>query len=696
MILALNCLLTWQSTSKDIHIPAMGLERALQQISRTYQSELNCGVSLRNRIVLVEAEGVTEEAIRARLADALDATWEQKDSGWFLTQSDAQRKVVNQRQYEYRLHSLDRLIHQRSEALESKVELHADQISDLQRSLKANQVAKHRSSSSYGLPNQRFLTRVLQRVGSAQLAQVGPGHRLVFAIHPNPVQKKLDLDLSAEFARASQEQAAWQSAKSAGTNSTTIISVTSEFAGVGPRPPIQTTDPSYTSSLIPWPSQISNVLLTVFCDPDGNYTIMVKVVPEGSSGIFSATATTLELQDNERAPISKLSKNFQLSTKAQQFQDWLTPFEAKPPRTFPAQNLLNLFANPVSVDPLAYGLSERLAFLARQTGKNLVACLDDDQIFVRDPATFEDWFQQPMTPEILRHVSVDGSWIIVRKDLFADANFLRPQLKNLVASTRRLNAFALDDQAAISASHPRRAATGVWEYFTKRFVLNTQPEEDNSDDGLKCIAYLSQNELSEALSSRGILFSKLNSTLQSHLISCVYDNLYSQLIVKESAQRGLPFAFQSEPTYLVPNGISPSSNFSLVTSKQVLIKDEGTQSLKIGTTDPKTFGLMKYSFDHPRANQPLGITWDANRKVSLVHQTTYTFRLDLNDACFWICSVKDTTPLSNQTYTLDSLPEDIKRKVDEGYRQGESGRLLPKITNIGSKQQNPPPKPVPL
>ncbi len=680
----------------------MGLEKALLQIGHIYRSDLTCGVSLRNRIILVEAKDVTEASIRDRLADALDATWEQKDSGWFLTQTEAQRKVVGQRQYEYRLHSLDRLIQQRAEASETKGELNASRISDLQSRIKANEAASQNSSKiappgpSYGLPNQRFLTRILQRIGSTELAQLGPGHRMVFALHPNSIQRKINVDLSPEFARASQEQAAWLSARPVGSGGVTQIYIGSEFAGVGPRPPIQRTDPSYSSSLVSWPNQVSNVLLAVFCDPNGIYTITVKVIPKNSLAIFSASATTREIQMEESTSGVKFEETFQLSSKAQQFQDWLSPFEAKPPRTVPSQNLFDEFADPAGTDPLAYGLSESMCFLAHQMGKNLVACLDDDQIFVRNPATFEQWTQQPMDPETLRHVSIDDHWITVRKDLFADTNFPRPQLKNLIASTRRLNAFALEGQAAVAASHPRRETTGVWEYFTNRFILNTQPAEGNSDDGLKCIAYLSQNELSEALSARGIRFSKLNSMLQSHLVACVYDNLYSPLTVKESALRGLPIEFQNEPTLLVSNGISPTSTLFVETSKQILIRDEGTQTLKIGTTDPKSFGLMKYSLDHPKPNQRFGITWDANRKVSLVQQTTYTFRLDINDACYWTCSVKEATPLSNQTYTLDSLPDDIKREFDEGYRQGESGRLLPKITNIGSKQQNPPPEPVPL
>lgn len=702
-------LMAWQSPTQDVHLLATTLEQAVVQLGQIFKSPMSVGTSLKDKVILIDAAKVTEQEVRDRIAQVLNATWSRKDNRWFLSKEEAQKREDAAKQYSYRLQNLTKLIEARTKAPESTGSMNSTTAQQIRSRLENEQKQRmtkggfsltNSTSSNYGTPNQRFLTRILQKVGAQQLARVEPGKRAVFASIPNQMQYPLGINLDDESSKASSEQQVWAQSRpqssSDGSIAKGMVFVTRLDGGFNSSSRVFSYNSSEAMSEAEWPEQVSNILLAVYCSTDGNYSITVKVIPRSNTGApFTATAHTYETEEPanlQTPPTDPATKPFVLSPEATAFQKMFFGYGKQ---TDPiASQLVDQFARTSERDPLSYGLSEAMIYDAHRMKRNVIAALDDSQMSIQNPLFLAAWSASPLSPGVSRKVAIDDSWIVVRNDPFAEPNIPRKAIQRAIQDSRTTGFFELASQASLAGLRPRSESRPSTIQMPQAYVKRTESMIQNEDDALKCYAYLSQSEFGQAMSPRGIAYGQLNGTMQNHLFACLYFNFMPRFSVfKAVPGQGLPFYAFSEPTLMAPNGISPNARFYVTVTKQNLIKDESTSNTKFGTMDARTWGMIKYNSEHPQEYNKNFPTIEKNRPLSRVTQTTYQFNLEVNDSCTWSASAADSKPIPGSSFTIDNMPPDIKAEFEAGYNQSSQVISKPRVT-IGEKgqQKNPPPR----
>ena len=684
MVSTLLALFVQQAVLKDVHILATPLEKAVDQIAKIYNSPMDISPVFKGQVVLIEATQVPESDVRNQIARTVNGTWEKKESGWHLTKTSKQRREDEQKLAAMRTRFLKKTFEVRADTEGTKAEYtkaFATQSFNQFRNEAKNQDPNAMSppgpsAAGYGLPNQRFMTKFLLRFGLERIASIPNGHRAVFAFKPNQMQQQLGLDLSKEIDAFTAEQALWaktmeemskdqeSQAKTTHNNSgeaRVAMAVSSDD------------DDSYNYSYRTMPSNLANILFTVFCNYEGIYSLKLVALPtDPKEPYFSVSATTFEgAFAGMEAPDFQMKEDpdFKLTQTSADFRTFFEGRGEPIPENRRAASI-EKFADTVNNDPLSFGLSEAMIFDARKTKHNIMAILSDQSLNIFFPMFADTWFNPKFIAMMGDFVTHDEKWIRVSSAPFMEPSFPRVDLKRIIARVRANGQVNIEDRAAIAALRPRTNGVSYIERFLDRFAASAT-EEGAEDDALKCLGMMNESERNLALSANGVPYGQLNAKLQKHLFECAYFNEHNRLWPSKTNLPTVPSFASQEPTLLAPNGVLANAIFFIKEDKVVQIKDEdGPGSIGL-MTDAKGWGNTKYQLDHPEDYPGANFTFDQSRKLSRMTVTTYTMKLKVTPQSEWSSTIQNVRPAGGTSFTIKTFPDDLKADFDAGFKQSE-------------------------
>lgn len=645
-----------QAVLKDIHLSATPLDKALQKIAETFGSPMTVSNLIKDKIVFIEANHVSEAEIRDQLAKSLDASWEMKDSGWHLGQSPKEQAMAKVRRTEIRTKYLNRTVEGRR-----KSKLTFDSFTPGFAVQQYTSEAKSESffgigDAHYGSPEQRLLSRILFKFDLKRIAATEIGERTVFALKPNGMQSALGFSPDQDIQQFRTEHDIFRKA-------TEPLRKPTEGEN-------RQGDEDYDESAMP--EEISNVLLTVYGSDAGIYELALYVVPKNSGErYFSVSASTSEAFFSGvdfSGLLAPKKSDFKLSPEAVAYQRFVRRWRNAKSALTP--ELIKLFSDPVLRDPLSYGRSETLKFEAQKMNKNVIAVMTDNSMMAEDPVFAELMASGKFGDVLDDYMIKDGNWVRFSSDMEGTDCFPRHDLKRIIDNVRTERCFSLDRQGEFAALCPRGRSSSIAESLIGAFVENTQDETGDSD-ALRTLGMLTGPERNRALSPSGIPFGQLNAKLQRHLFECVYFNQRSNLQVSPNSRIGDESIVRLEPTLIAPDGISNNAIFRIDAESSPLIRSAGKRANDL-TMMVSAWGEMKFRFDHPKDfPSDVGlITMDE----PLVRATlsTFTFRLMINPNCEWTASLNRIRRDNDTTFTLRQLPAEFKKDFEEGYKRAEA------------------------
>ena len=663
-------LLLRQTSVQDVKVAAMPLEKAIQRVSEIYHSPMTVSNLLKDKIILISATQVSEAEVRDQIAKVVDASWEMKDSGWHLGQSPKQLTFEKQRRFALRSRMLRKTLEARSKSPSTSA-IYDEGFA----SKNFHQMANSRGSflgipdSQYGLPEQRLMSRFLFKFDPNKIASADSGERVVFSLRPNAMQLPLDVSLQADIAQFRTESAIWKK---------TIEKLRKDpesKIGRKQRGNEEDEESPVTGETIEdtMPSDVGNVLFTVFSEESTGTEMSLIFLPTNpKEPYFTISASTSEaffagMTDADFA--QKPSADFKLSQVSDDFQKFLGGQREEIQKDRLEANL-KLFADPVTRDPLSYGLTEAISFDARKVNKNIIAVIGDESIRIAEPTFAETYFQDRFNDLIGDIIAKEGNWIRLNSLPFEGPVFPRHDLKRIIARIRLNKYVGLEDRAEIAALKPRGRRESTIDYFIYAFVSPTRAE-GGDPDALRTLGMLLEVERNRAMSPTGISFGQLNAKLQRHLFECVYYNYRNTLALTESSKIDEESIVANETTLLAPNGISNASVFRIDQSHEDMIRCSMKDNPDGLVMSASGWGSMKFRLEHSKeyGGEDLGV--DSNVKLFRVRMNMFDFRLTINADCEWTSHLEKLISINEPSFTLANIPNDLIEEFKAGYKAAE-------------------------
>ena len=688
MISLTLALCLYQAPLKDVHIGAMPLEKAVAQLSNIYHSPMDISTLLRGKVIIIEANQVSESEVRDQIAKTVNASWEKKENLWHLTKSAKQQEQDVQRGVAMRSRFLKKTIEIRQKSLQDKPELTPTSAIQMFHQLR-NEEKKAQddknymqppgpSAAGYGMPNHRFLSRFLLKFGPDRIAAIPNGHRAVFALHPNAMQMPMGIDIDDLLAKYRAEQDTWLNSAGPLMREVEGVDQTNgeRISHIGNS---QQLGYDLESSFGSMPPELKDVLFSVYCSDDGAYQFRIVGIPQGEAlnimydikgTTFEGAFAGMEASDFQDKPV----EGFRLSQETDDFKHFFeNGFEQVPLDR--QKGLLTKLSDPVTRDPLSYGLTEALVFDAKRTKHNIVALGFDSQLNVFQPI-FGDMLFQPRFRDLLQDfVSTDEKWIRMFEPPFSEPNLPRIEFKRLIANARESKKVSIFDRAAIAAYKNRNSAVSYTERLLDKFA-EVSEENNSNPDALKLVGLLTEGERQVAFSGNGVRFGQLNLKAQQHLFECCFFNEHIRLQFIDQTKRPKSNAIASEPTYLLPTGIPNNAILQVSQKVKAMIKNPDDPDHGNLMTDAFGWGETIYQAEHPEDYPRSTYKFDKKRKLFRIQETIYDFKLRLGQNCEWQATMSSAERVGTDMFTIDSLPDDLKFDFEAGYKAAaESAKL---------------------
>lgn len=657
-----------QASLKDVHIHAAPLEKAIQKLSETYQSPMTVSNLIKDKVVFIEANQVSEEDVRDQIAKLVDASWEKKDSGWHLGQSTQQQGMMKQRRASIRRRFLGKTLEVRAKSQHTNANFNISFATQTY-----NQMANGNNGTffgvggaGYGSPEQRLMSRFLAKFDPNKISNVENGERAVFSTRPNAMQQTLGVSLNSEIAQYRSEYAIWKGVLDK-------FSKDSEGRVKG-RQQTDGEDQDYLEDQdrTLMPQEVSDILFSVYTSEDGIGELALMFVSKDpkEAGLMVSASTIEGLMSTlkEEDFAQKQDPDFKLSPLATDFKNFLGRDLASIPKERLAQSL-NTFADTMTRDPLSYGFSETLVHGAQKLKKNIVAILGDGSINVNEPGFSESYFEDRFLDIMGDVVAKEGNWIRMNALPFEGPAFPRADLKRIIARVRVNKTINLEDRAEIAALRPRIQRTSPIDGLIEAFIAN-DPDEDGDPDALRALGLLQQGEQARASSANGIAYGQLNPKLQRHLFECIYFNTRTHIFLNEDSKIPQNSFAAYEPTLLAPNGIPNNAKFKIDVEGEAMIRYPMPDEPNGFTMTARAWGETKFRLDNPKDFPGSDMKIDLNAQVYRMTMNTFSFRLLLNLDCEWTTEVHKIFRPDRATFTLNTLPPDLKEEFLEGYKDG--------------------------
>ena len=669
---------------------ATSTAEALRQISQATGVTLQPAANLSQEILILKFNGCALKDAMPKIADALDATWQAKGSGFTLVRTADHTKQEQQKEFEDRRQRMQKSIDRKLKQIEKLTPFDASAAEKLIRDF--NELIKvynpdDQTGQSYQsvtrlekrAPLQRALIRIESNLEAAMLASLRDGDRLVLAENPNPSQAKMPPSMVAAVRDLLTEQEIWS--KTVAGRPLNQFKRGDMIYGVG----------RLSSQTAPFDASRHRPVVVISSEPLGlTMAIEVKVVDQSGKVIGAArdsfgTEQFEELQakmedrsDPAPVPISETSQKIGKALA----RGGMNPDPA------PA-DILPLILNPDQHDPLSFGTSDAFIGLADRGQANLVAAPSDLAFFLT--MAFSSNGDKPILfnqlntfLDILWNVDRTPGWVVIKpkaplaaRNQFMNRDLLGRALR--FASTRKQ--WTLDDRAALAAILPGdfQEISLALPYITATLGSRTFQSLQLSSCFLRLYGLLNPNQRQAAMTEHGIGYGSLNAEAKLAVQKCVAGRFgATNLRIEASAGPNMDFSQQDvEPAAALPNGIPPTTMVTLVERKNdVIIPGDfkTSQGQSYPSSPMNAEMLAQYLVMESRPDKfPMMRDPNAYRpdltKFMVAHQRNVTVRVNYTPTLYASENLEEREMLSNKFISYEELPADFKAKVEKAKQE---------------------------
>jgi len=644
-------------------------------------------------IVMVGIKDVAPDEFRQRLAQAIGAEWTSKNGVWRLTRSAKQENEQI---------AAERLTRVKEIAEGMQIITAARSTTPPFDQAAANRLAgklaalydkyKGHLSDAGGLqeliplqaqmPEGRLASAILARLSPEQIADVGPGDRIVFSTSPTRMQRPLPGDVQPAvigfLAELEMFDKAIKDQKLAGES----------FASRFGMPFADSTEEG------------SSLLVALARSPYNN-SLTVDVHLVGKSGKYVATSRTLLDLPKKAGTTTLLAEGkIALSDQAARFNRAIQGFQ-KGETFLKDRVLLEEMKYPEKTDPLSYISADGVFNLAKS--KNFVACIPDDGFM--EPAftavekdgslnlaNFSRW--------ITDHELVDQTdrWFVLTpkapnavRNQRADRTILGPFFRNAIAA----GGASLDGMAEFAASMPRRYTDSLVPMLAFFLLPDLNVGiTDRNVEMLRIYGRLNLENRHALLGGKAQNFGLLNEASRADIADLVFRadspiGIMSRSPVPAPVDGVFRGSLQSEVTYVFANGIPNGAGITLYSRQETaVIADGGTSpSSMYAPLSAGQLGMMLAMAEKADPSDPrTQVKIDKFRYGSTVR---YNFNLSLSETVSIGADVQaNHFDRSGDALTYEQLPADFRAEVDKARAQArQTQKNIPAATT-----KTPPPR----
>jgi len=621
----------------------------------------------------------------SRIADVVHGTWKREGSAYRLIRTSSQQNAETRIEFNETVALVRKSIQKRANELnrmrqwsETESEALASDVKSLINTFKPN--GDNRDWSRKGdelsahTPIGRALTKVVAALDPVELASLPQRMKAVWSSNPTPMQKPFPSEIAQiadDFVKA---QADWaNSIDKHQIKAPTVGGGIYYVGGLG----LFRDNPG---------GNVSVILLTVNSQGP-NYGFYCELTAFDAKGMQIAKATEVlgASGDDGKAPHAASAPMDE--EKIEVDADVLALIANRsttPGRTKNlAGSLIGKITRPEEFEPLSIFLSPKLIQAANIKKLNMVADLTDD-MFTTDVYKTT---KETSVDEFLRKdvgsagtAELKGGWLTVRPKRPSEC---RSRQANRTALGKFLRKWltgrplSLDDLAAFAASLPESYDNQMPTCMSG--FLRRESYDEYDPNMLRFYGLLTPDQKS-AMANGGLACSSLGAA-ELELVNRMVYQVQSQ--IGYVPPKGLPgqqdqayldlirSELMREPTECLPTGVPPQGLITLGTTNSnvvfVSIADtdvaiNGTSGYTLSAAD---LGRMKFYQDRPDLF-PRAIRLNLNRFL-FGRQVNMNFTFQFTPSVMMIQTLDDTNLDDFRTMTLDDLPDDFKKQLQESY-----------------------------
>jgi hypothetical protein len=728
---------THQAQKVSFELRGVRLENAAPLLAKTLGfSSLDIGPTLKNEVLLIRAKEVEPTVLRDKIAQALNATWENRPEGWRLTQSDdqkaAEQKIYNTERYKFYSELVEKS-KKRISQMKPFDEANCKQIlKDLDTISKtrvnrngSNNVWRKISAIDQQSPTSRLALRMALRITPdvfMKLTEQNP--RIIFCSKPNAMQQAFPFHFSDLIDQTMQEQNQW-STYAAGEP------LRGPSAGIGDD------DGWYSLGNLNdkrQPYKTSDFYMVTMSLELNEQSLYINGYDQKGHRTFQSNINFYDYEDgdgqeayNYREEIEKLKRKMvKLQGDALEYADLVAPIDymevqrRRGQRKDLSPSLLEKVLNPEKVDPLSISAPD-VYFTAIET-PNIVMVLNDNQRASR----FAEFKEAAYRRYTGAKFSDENGWFlysssnpVATRRTMPDRKKLGPILRFIYKNQRPLT---IEEQAALAISLPWENDL-TWSYKSHMDVLKTNEIENYNDrNGLRIYGTLTDAQIQTA-KKVGIPLSSLSEDTRRELFRAIYYSRqyegriemdYSGMEKMSEKEQKEFYEMQEllwggiyeEKTFALPSGLTNNLMLTIEDNSQSTLycgrpPANGEEDYYGGGRAMTANSLGQYLF---KATNPTRYKWEVDRwnrvdenDIRLATQRNMNIKLKISPQLHFSWGLGQTLITDPKTYTAKTLPQSVLDEVTKGYKEAEKydkeyGSHYDNQGGGGGRKNNPPPR----
>ena len=709
-----------QSQLISFEVPSTRLENLAPMLSKVLGEPIVIGTPLLNDTITISVKDVTKAELMKMIAQVANATWSKKESFLLFEQSSDQIRAEQAYAQSEKLRRVTMGIENAKKRVAKMIAFDENEAKAVKREIDAIAQTKPRGGEGeydeqyYGRINRldargpyaRFVKRLVTRLNPQMAMQVSKNNRrVVFSNNPTGVQQRLNIKLDDLWAQLVNEQAVWsdvtKGAPIRSSRDTEYISygfsrLASTVTQASPR--IPTIHIKFSTEAL---EQYLNAQISIY-DAKGRQITSDYLSLDGEPEQDSEEAIKAT-EDAKKKPKDKLV----LGPEAEEYRKFLVERRGGKRGPIP-KTLLEKLLNPEKFEANGqYQLENYRSFAGT---KNLI---------VYNLGNFGDYMEQVdflRNPYYRRVMDIEDSdkWFTLNlKDRLAtrtmamDPKLIGPMIR--LASTR--DCASIEEEADFAAKLPDNESMG---WMLQERINRVRPYDlpiYNDRAGLRLFAFTDPKLKKLIFSGKSVPLDQFDSRFQREMFKSVFWADWSNWNFDYSAFQKSDGSYSAEfnelpsqvwggilqePTNMCPDGLTGKMMVKgTETKSEVLLAtpEADSQFQQIRQLDPDYLGQLlfqqKNPTKYPWANQPYD-RFDRN-SLRLVSQRSISLELVVRKGIsksFGLTEMHVTDP---KIYTIDTLPEAVKKKVQEGYKQAEENDKHYSSNPYGRGSGPPPP-----
>ncbi len=690
-----------QNAQRTFHWEPMPLPKLANKLAAVLGEPVQVAKTLWPTTVMVHAEQATVREVQDKIAEAINATWSKRGGVWYLEQTSAQARSDEQTYRQERIRSIQRLLDHNRKQLQAQKpfdEQHARRLYEEMRDFAKlygpndnERVSKRVNELEQESPVSRLNRRFLLALKAETLASVNPGERKIFSTNPTPMQSPMPGEVAKLIAQYVEEQNLWAQV----TGGQPVVDGDGNGLGI-----------EFGAFVEEVNQPVGTVLLSVEGYLDDTFGFKISVFDKSGKFMLEAESSSWDtLDESVFAEVnndnSKVTEGLKLSPESDVLRNLLTVNNRKADRWKAVTDaLLALWRKPTQRDPLGYYVGDLLSAEARNRKKSLVAVVPDqfiDQYEYGIISDIEGFLKRnPPIPWIYDAlVEEDANWLVMKstnplriRKSYHDRSLLEQEF----AMGARLDPPSLEEEADLASKSNQVASP----FTAMLYTLRANPfHSGNQLPHLRVFAAMTQPGRIAAARKGGVALSMLPKAVQTEVHKIVYNGEPYSIFIDEAesdtdgppktdaddqdsgdSNAGLPNpkmeAFWNgilrEPTVCLPNGIplNTTISFEVETSYWVQTGPEakGLLPRQGDLLSPSDLAERVYMAANPKlfpwiTDSTMNVNSSRMRLiVSRQIKITYNFQNGFRT----IGSLQELRPVPNKTFTLSTLPAEIKEE----------------------------------